>query len=65
MSETLGEYKIECGRFRGRVRARSLGAAWRKLTKDRKTGFARLARFQVPNIPVWQYCEPEYLDSCP
>ena len=61
----MNEYQIECGRHRGLVKAKSLGSAWRKLTKNKKTGFGKLCRFTAPNIPMWQYTTPQAMDRLP
>jgi hypothetical protein len=61
-------YKIECGKHCGVIEARSLGAAWRTLTRNRTQGFADLARFKEldkrsPGKSLWRYIEPASLDA--
>lgn len=60
----LIKVRIECGIHRGTVKARTLGAAWRKVTRRRRTGFAPIARFREGNS-VWFYIAPEALDVAP
>jgi hypothetical protein len=65
MGRKLIVFEIECGRFHGRIRATTLGAAWRRLTKNYKTGFGRLARFKSPDFSGWQYTTPKNMDHTP
>ena len=60
----MTEFRIECGVHTGTVKARTLGAAWRKVTRRRITGFAPIARFKESNS-VWFYITPEGLDATP
>lgn len=61
----MKNFDIDCGEHVGRgIKARTLGAAWRKLTKNRKTGFGQLARFSE-NGSVWKYVTPQALDKTP
>lgn len=57
----MREFQIECGEHKGTIEARSLGAAWRKLTKGKTTGFSPLARFVEDG--VWKYVVPQWLDQ--
>jgi hypothetical protein len=67
-------FQVECGEHKGKIEAKSPGSAWRKLTKDKTSGFAPLARFrEMPlNGPsyklrrgLWHYVTPEALDELP
>jgi hypothetical protein len=62
----MTEFTIECGIHKGKVRAKTIGEAWRKLTKNKTTGFARLVRFSEATprgATPWQYIIPEALDK--
>jgi len=63
MNEKAHKFAIECGEHRGVVEAPTLGEAWRKLTRGKKTGFAPLARFNTERTPIWQYITPQALDG--
>lgn len=58
----MNEYAIQCGIHKGTLKAKSIGEAWRKLTKGKKKGFARLVRFSE-NGGIWHYVVPETLDQ--
>ena len=60
----MTKFQIECGEHKGTVTAKTLGEAWRKLTKGKMSGFAPLARFCIGRPgEVWQYITPEALDA--
>jgi hypothetical protein len=55
--------QFQCGEHEGTVVAKTLGAAWRKLTKGKTKGFAPLVRFCICKPgQVWQYVTPQALD---
>lgn len=56
------KFQFQCGQHAGVIEAKTLGAAWRKLTKDKMTGFAPLARVCTQKTKVWQYITPQALD---
>lgn len=59
------KFQIQCGDICGVVPARTIGSAWRKLTKGVKYGFAPLARWhEVGSIKPWFYQTPQSLDRC-
>jgi len=58
-------YEIQCGDHYGEVEAPDIQAAWRKLTKKKRTGFSMLARFRRVDIgrrQRWEYITPQALD---
>jgi hypothetical protein len=58
------KFQFECGEHAGVVEAKTLGAAWRKLTKGKTSGFAPLARFILDKPgEVWKYITPQALDQ--
>jgi len=65
-SKKLREFEIECGEHRGVLAAKTIGAAWRRLTFQKKYGFGLLARFRELNTgsrSVWRYARPEWFDA--
>lgn len=57
-------FDISCGKHSGKIKARTLGAAWRKLTRSKTTDFAPLARFrEIGSEEPYRYVEPIYLDK--
>jgi hypothetical protein len=55
------EFQIQCGEHAGIIKAPTIGAAWRKLTKGKTGGFALLARWTFAGKP-WFYQTPKSLD---
>lgn len=68
----MTDYEIECGEHKGKIAAGSVGAAWRKLTGKKISGFSPLARFRelplngrspMMGRGIWRYVTPEALDK--
>jgi hypothetical protein len=59
----MPKFQFECGEHSGVIKAKTLGEAWRKLTKNKTKGFAPLARFvEAKPGAVWKYITPQALD---
>ena len=64
MSDAM-KWQIQCGAHRGTIAAKSIGVAWRWLTKDKTEGFAELARFRQikPTQGPWFYITPAGMEK--
>lgn len=63
---SVKNWQVQCGNVRGSVRAKSAGAAFRRLLKKHaaNAALAPLARFKGPDTP-WFYQTPEALRASP
>jgi hypothetical protein len=60
----MAKFQFQCGEHIGVIEAKTLGQAWRKLTKNKTQGFAPLVRFveAKDERAVWKYITPQALD---
>jgi hypothetical protein len=66
MTKPKRKFQIQCGEHYGIIEAKSIGAAWRKLTKGKRDGFAELARWtECYKGEPWFYQTPQSLDKSP